>query len=356
MMEAAAGVGLETLFLSARREAGLPAIDSWEGLSIERIGPEFPLLNGTRPLTYLKSVFGYNLALFRALRAKRPFVIHASDIEAMPASALYRLLSNAHLVYNIHDNVAQRYPIPTAARALLNIVEGVFVLAADVTLVPEAFRRNALPPWARAKVKVVRNTPRDLGRAPLPSTDEPIRIFFAGWLDWGRGLAQILDLVAANDDFELVVAGEGAPDVIARIRTNPRTRFLGFLGHGHIMTESAASHIIPALYDPARLINRYAASNKLAEALSLGRPVLINREMMIARDLERYDCTIIVDYASISSVAPRLRAAVRDPDRFRTLSDNARTAYEELYSWDIAQAAMVEALVPEAARRRAGRP
>jgi glycosyltransferase involved in cell wall biosynthesis len=154
----------------------------------------------------------------------------------------------------------------------------------------------------------------------------------------------MLDLVSCNEDFELVVAGEGSPQVIDRVKATPRTRFLGFLPHQDIMGESAAAHIIPALYDPARLINRFAASNKLAEALSLGRPVLINTEMMIARDLAPYDCTLAVDYGAIASVADRLRTAVRDRQRFAALSSNARAAYEALYSWDVAKRAMREAL------------
>jgi glycosyltransferase involved in cell wall biosynthesis len=344
MMHVASESGMGTLFLAARREPGLATTDSWEGLRVERIGPEFALLNGTRAFTYVKSVLLYNFALFRALRRKRPSIVHASDIETMPGSTLYRLTSRTRLIYNIHDNVAQRYSIPAPARAVLNTIEGLFVRMSDVTIVPEVFRRDALPAWARSRVKVVRNTPRDLGRSPLPSTTGPIRIFFGGWLDWGRGLREILDLVARNDDLELVVAGEGSADIITQVKANPRTRFLGFVNHEQIMRESAASHVIPALYDPRRLINRYAASNKLAEALSLGRPVLLNSEMMIARDLAAYDCMIMVDYSAIRDAAPQLRSAVRDPQRFAAISANARAAYEALYSWDSAQAGMREAL------------
>jgi glycosyltransferase involved in cell wall biosynthesis len=344
MMHTASEGGMKTLFLSARREPGLAKTDEWEGMSIERIGPEFPLLNGTRPLVYVTSVLGYNLALFRALRRKQPQLVHASDVETMPASALYRFTSRSRLIYNIHDNVAQRYRLPRFARTVLNSIEGLFVLASDLTLVPEAFRRDALPRWARSKVKVVRNTPRDARPSPVPTSDRPIRIFFGGWLDWGRGLGQLLDLVAQNEDLELVVAGEGSPDVVARLKTNPRTRFLGYIGHEQIMRESAASHIIPALYDPARLINRYAASNKLAEALSLGRPVLINNELMIAGDLQPFDCTIATNYSVIRDVAPQLRAAIRDRERYASLAANARAAYEALYSWDVAQGEMRKAL------------
>ncbi|MGE5563260.1 MAG: hypothetical protein ACM3ZV_08105 [Bacillota bacterium] len=336
--------GLRTLYLGARREPGLSRADVWEGLSVERIGPEFPLLNGTRPLTYVSSVVAYNIALYRALRRTRPAVVHASDIETMPASTIYRLGHQTRLIYNIHDNVAQRYRLPAVIRNLLNVVEGLFVRASDVALVPEGFRRDALPRWARSKVRIIRNTPRDLGRAPLPDPGAPIRIFFGGWLDWGRGLGQLLELVSENADFELVIAGEGSPDVIARVKANPRTRFLGFIGHEQVMRECAASHIIPALYDPRRLINRYAASNKLAEALSLGRPVLINNEMMIARELEPFDCTITTNYSSIRHVAPALRAELLDRKRFTILSNNARSTYEKLYSWDAAKALMHEVL------------
>lgn len=354
MMNVARSAGFEAVFLSARREADLPSEEVIAGHTVRRIGRFFPLVNGSSFFTYLGGVVSYNIASFRALRRHQPGVVHCSDIETMPAVIIHRLFFRIRLIYNIHDNLSERYNLPGWARAILNVIEGVVVLSATVALVPEGFRRESLPRWCRKKVQIVRNTPEDKGRAAPLRENRPIRIFFGGWLDAGRGLHEMLALVRQEPDFFLTIAGEGDPAIISKITSNPRTEYLGFVGHDEIMSETAHSHFVAALYSPHRPINRHAASNKLAEALSLGRPVLVNSEMLIIRDLADYDCLISMPYADIlGHAADKLRdllaASPADTGGQNTVyqqkSDAARRAYEALYDWNTAETAMRAALL-----------
>jgi glycosyltransferase involved in cell wall biosynthesis len=344
MMDVAKAAGFNPIFAGAFREPGLPEWDEWSGHQVVRLGKPFPLLNGRRLLTYVSSVAAYNLALARLLAETQPTIVHCSDVETSFGALAARRLRGQRRIYNIHDNIAQRYQLPAPARWLLNQIEGGIVRSFDIALTPEGFRREALPAWARNKVAVVRNTPRDPGFSPPPPSNEIIRIFFGGWLDWGRGLGAILDLVAENPDFELRVAGEGSPDVIAKLRASPRVTYLGFLDHQAILAETAQAHLIPALYDPARLINRFAASNKLAEALAVGRPILINSEMMIAREFGDSSCVIKAPYSEVVGCADSLRAFVRSSDVYLRACNEARDLYQRLYSWDVAETAMQEAI------------
>ena len=346
MMDEAKQLGFESVFLAARREEGLAEEEVYAGHNVRRIGPFFPLLNGTSGWLYVRSVIGFNLALWSALRATRPALVHCSDIETMPAGILYRWVSGARLIYNIHDNLAQRYNIPRWAQSLLNQFEGFAVRMSSLALVPEEFRRDMLPRWSRGKVSVVRNTPADRGVAPPPAELSPVRLFFGGWLDKGRGLQQLLQLVRDNEDFELTLAGEGSPELVEQIKQTPRTRYLGFVTHEEIMAETARAHVVTALYDPVRPINRFAASNKLSEALSCGRPVLVNSEMVITQSLSEHDCLITVPYAAIGSRAVAEMQAMMADDglRYRAMCAAARRAFEERYTWEKARAAMAAAI------------
>lgn len=359
MMDVAKQSGFETLFLSARREQGLPDMDTSGPHPIRRMGRYFPLLNGRAPHVYVLGVLLFNVALFREFIRLRPALVHCSDIEAMPAAVAYRLIRRCRLIYNIHDNLSERYNIPLWARRVLNVIEGAFVLTASVTLVPEEFRRDTLPRWSRHRVQVVRNTPRDRGVAAMPEASWPIRIFFGGWLDWGRGLRQLLELVGSSQDFYLTIAGEGSPEIVREIENAPKTRYLGFVSHDQVMDETAKCHFVAALYSPHRPINRHAASNKLAEALSLGRPALVNDEMLIVRDLKPYQCLVVMPYERIASdAACVLRSLIADSEglskEYRAMCGAAREAYEKLYSWEVAEAAMRASLFdPTAEERRA---
>lgn len=351
MARVAGELGFEPLFLGALRDRELGRAGEWQGLPIERLGPYFPLLNGRHPWIYLTSVLGYNRALFRQLRRRRPELVHASDIETMPAVALYRSLYRCHLVYNIHDNVAQRYELPSALKAILNVIEGCCVLRSDVTVVPEDFRRNALPAWCRRKVSVVRNTPGDIAFVPPPDLIEGrIRLFFGGWLDWGRGLRALLGIAESNPRVHLRIAGEGSDEIIRDLKSHPAVTYLGFLDQDAVLEETRNSHVVAALYDPARQINRFAASNKLAEALAIGRPVILNAEMKIARQFAGRSCVISGPYAEAVGSWKFVEQLLDDWPSYVRACGEARREYERSYAWPPVHQAMIEALTPRTVR------
>jgi len=334
MMGVASELGYEATFCGAFREEGLEQDEQWGGWHVVRLGRHFPLLSGRRPMLYLTSIFRFNRDLYRFLKRNRPELVHASDIETVPAAILYRMWYGTRLIYNIHDNLAQRYNVPSAFAFLLNVLEGLCVRAADATVVPEDFRRAALPRWCQRKVSIVRNTPEDAGFSAPDLDGETIRIFFGGWLDWGRGLRALITIAEQCADVELRVAGDGAHEIVAQLEDNPRVVYLGFVAHDVVMEETRRCHFVAALYDPARQINRYAASNKLAEALAVGRPVIINSEMQIGRTLSPRNCLVVTDYDKADTLGKELRALRNNREAFLSACDSARQIYEAQYAWE----------------------
>lgn len=334
MMTVARDAGFDPVFVGAFRDKAVLAEDSWEGFPVRRVGRPFPLLNGTRPLTFVRCVLSCNLGYLKMLWQEQPPIVHASDIETTPAAIIYRLTHRCRLIFNVHDNLAQRYSLPGWANGCLNAIEGIAALFSDVTLVPEPFRRTALPSWCRHKIVVIRNLPRDDGpqSPPPPFENGKIRLFYGGWLDWQRGIEALLSL-GQEPDIELRIAGEGAAEIVDRIKQFPQVTFLGFLSSAQVMEETLRSHFVPVLYDPSRVINRFAASNKLAETLSAGRPMILNEEMEIAKDLAGGPGIISVPYSQASGVAPRLRALAADPAGYKLACDAARQLYETHYDW-----------------------
>jgi glycosyltransferase involved in cell wall biosynthesis len=335
MMRVATELGYNCLFLGARREEGTAIEDEWQGWRVRRLGREFPLLNGTRLLVYVRCVIRYNWDLFWTLRRERPALVHASDVETMPASVLYKWIYGTRLICNVHDNISQRYDLPAFTAAILNVAEGLFILGSSITLVPENFRRDALPAWCRRKITVIRNTPVDPGFAP-PSfpTDGKVRILMPSWLDWGRGLRALLELSDKNPRIDLKIAGEGSDEIIAAVKRHRNVTFLGYIENSLVLEETKHCHFVAALYDPSRVINRFAASNKVAEALAVGRPVLVNCEMEVAKGLKGNPCMIAPPYSQSSEIGERLIALVDDCDAYSEACRRARAVYDEFYGWD----------------------
>lgn len=337
MMRVFEECGFETVFMGAFRESGLAREDSWEGRQVLRVGGYFPLLNGRRPFLYARSIIRFARSAYSTLKRLRPKAVHVSDFEASIPVLLLGRIYRVPVVYNIHDNLAQRYRVPGVFSWLLNCLEGMAVRAATVTLVPETFRRDALPSWCRSKVVVVRNTPIDPGYAD-PSALEPAqlrRLMFAGWLDWGRGLREVIDLIEAAPGFSLSLAGEGDQEVRHFAEKHGRVDWLGFLSHSEVIDATRRCGFVAALYDPSRPINRYAASNKIAEGLAVGRPVIVNSELEIVKNLRSYGCILEAPYHEIGQLVPQLQRLVDDAHDYRTMSVAARRAYEDLFDWKV---------------------
>lgn len=334
MMRVATERGYDCVYVGARRDVAMADKEKWDGFPVVRVGRHFPLVNGSRLLTYVGGVLLFNVALLRELARRRPAVLHASDFEAALGCLAYRLIRRVPIIYNIHDNLADRYDLHLVLRRVLNLLEGVVVLLADECVVPEGFRRDALPRWCRARVQVIRNAPVDLGWQEPDLSGDRVRLLYAGWLDEGRGLQGLLDLARAHPWLEVRLAGEGEAALRNRVVASGAT-YLGFLDHAEVMRETAACHFVVALYDPSRPINRAAAPNKLAEALSAARPVLINEEVMVAHAPAVAECVVRVPYAEIPSLADLVRALYFTDGgrRYRVMCQLARGAYESEYDW-----------------------
>jgi len=278
MMHTAQELGYECEFLGAYRETALNKSDTWSDINISRVGRYFPLANGKGMIGYFKGVIVFNYSCFRFLKSVKPAIVHVSDYDSFLGAWLFCRLFASKLIYNIHDNLAQRYPIPRFARAFLNFIEGVFVLGSDVVLVPEQFRKDALPKFSRRNVYVVRNTPEITGDISCDVCSakydaDKIRVFFAGWIEKGRGIDALLTL-AEDSRLDIRVAGNGDADLVDRLKRNSNIQYTWILRScsNHRGNKDSAT-LSMRVYDPVREINIYAAPNKLAEALSCGKPV-----------------------------------------------------------------------------------
>ncbi len=340
MIQVARDLGFQSIFVGAYREKGLSRGDCWGGVRVIRVGPFFPLLNGRRFFLYVTSVFRFWIAVLRELPKLNPAFLHASDFEAAVPCVIYGFFTKCPVIFNIHDNLAARYSLRFAVPRVLNALEGVLARLSDVTVVPEKFRKNLLPGWAQQNVMIVRNSPVDPGvRYPICPAVKPL-IMFAGWLDRGRGLFELIDL-ASTGSIELIVAGEGDPELIAKLRSAKGVRYLGFLDHEEVMRETRNCNYVAAFYDPVRPINRLAASNKIAESLALGIPILVNEEMEISAVLKSADCAVLLPYRSLPGLAEIIKDRVGSGDRYREMCAKARALYEQEYDWEMVRKSML---------------
>lgn len=329
-------LGYETLFVGAYRDIQLKESDVWDDLSVRRVGKYYPMLNGNGFFTYISGVFHYNLSAYKLLREVKPNLIHFSDVESFFAVFLYSIFSKVNTIYNIHDNFGQRYPLPKVINNVLNVFEGLIVKFSTRTIVPEKFRADSLPKFCHKDIDVIKNTPIDPGFSEHEmSSSGNIKIIFAGWLDEGRGIETLLKLAQSNPKFEIHIAGEGSAEIIKRISSVENCLYHGFLNHGEVMDLTKACDFVFAHYSPHRIINVFAAPNKLAEALAVGRPVILNSETNVSKPVIEYDCGIVTPYGDLKSLEKKILFLLNNRPVYKDMCRRSRELFEKNYSWEV---------------------
>jgi glycosyltransferase involved in cell wall biosynthesis len=202
-------------------------------------------------------------------------------------------------------------------------------------MVPEKFRASALPRFCQDKIVVVRNTPVDPGFSPnINFKFEKINVVFAGWLDEGRGIETLLNLAEMDPKFQIHVAGEGSKKVLDKILKLDNCHYYGFLNHKQVLDLTKNCDFVFAHYSPHRKINIFAAPNKLAESLAVGRPVIINSEALVSKNVSHYSCGLVTPYNDTKQLHNKILELCENHEEYESVCANARRLFEREYSWE----------------------
>lgn len=146
-------------------------------------------------------------ALWRAGRTLTPVdVVHANDLDTLPAGVALARRSRARLVYDAHELYSEfESPAPRIARRLLVVLERGLARRADAIVTVSDGVADELRGRLRLRERplVVSNAPAVAEIRPLAVSEGPVRAVYQGGLGPGRGLD---DLLAAADAREVELA------------------------------------------------------------------------------------------------------------------------------------------------------
>ena len=330
-------LGKNAVYLGAIREEGLKYEDAVNEISVYRVGKFYPMLNGKSLLTYIWGTLAFNFSAFKFLVKTRPSIVHISDVESFLAGFFYKLIYRKKSIYNIHDNLAQRYPLPDSINSILNFIEGVIVSLCDASMAPEDFRVKALPVFCQKKVTVVRNSPKNVDafdEIDIDSTSD-IVVVYSGWIDEKRGVTSLLNIADKIPQVKIIVVGEGDPSLIRKIVQHPKCEFKGYVSYKDSIELLEKAHFVYIHYSPERIINRFAAPNKLSESLAVGRVPIVNSEIVLSDKVKSNSCGIVTDYGDEEALMKEILAVAGDNDCYRKMCVRGRELFDEEYSWDV---------------------
>jgi glycogen(starch) synthase len=295
------------------------------------------LLRELRGLYRLARLGKRTLALVRSGRTIGGVdVVHANDLDALPAAYLLAKESGSRLVYDAHELYTEFDPDPPRiASAVLALVEGTLARRADATITVSEPIAHELRARLGVEPLVVLNAPELDEREPVEPPEGPLRAIYQGAFGTGRPLDDLLAGIRAAPSVRLTLRvsrstrerlqRELPPDLVARTAVEeplPPDRVL----------DGLRGHHVGLLFDRPLTRNAELSSpNKLYEYLMAGLAVVAPRLPGLAF-LEEEQLGVLYDADAPEAMGAALERLAADRARVGELRANARRAAVERYN------------------------
>lgn len=300
-------------------------------------GTRFHLLNHEVPLgrSTLGAQFRFTRFALRQVRAISPDVLYAVNednvLRALPLFKRYY----KHLVCDFYDSHADRFSEKSfVVRWPIQAVSQFCKSLSERLVVTDHLRCERLGKY-RKKATIIGNVPEDPGGHL--SQDFPtgkIKILVTGAMSQSRGLEQILRAVERNPDMRIIAAGRAsdayAEDVFLK---HEQVEYQGVVTPLESLELAASCDAIFAYYAPTSQNHIYASPNKLFDAMSVGRPVIINSEVKMSQLAADTSVGLLSPYEDIDCLDSLLKSLPERRDNLPHFAKAARKCYVEDYSW-----------------------
>ncbi len=272
----------------------------------------------------------------RAAASLHPDVIHAIDFDtAWPARVAARF-TGARIVYDIFDFYSEMIlaDLPGFLRRYLARAERRMVGRADLVILPDARRASQFGDVTPRRLVEILNVPEDHRISVEPSPQ--FTVFYGGMIAKDRGLIDLM-VACESTGAKFIVAGHGPDEatLLPQIESSPASMYLGTIPYEDVLRQTAACHLVGALYDPAIPNNRLAAPNKVYEAMMLAKPVLVAEGTAIADLVRTLDSGRVVPYGDRAAIRNAFEELMLSPRLCDELGARGRTAFERGYNWSV---------------------
>lgn len=274
-------------------------------------------------------------------------IIHAFDLDTGLAAKKAAKKFKKKLCYHILDfYAASRFKEDGFAYKIIATVEHRVINRADATIVCTEERKKQIKGSKPKKTEVIHNTPGYISLSEIEKGDlnsDRIKLVYAGSLEDIRLIREMLEVVSEDDRFELHIGGYGLIEehVKKSAEKCDRITFYGKLPYKKVLALEAACDIMTAIYKPGIANHKYAAPNKLYEAMMLKKPVIMCKDTGWDEVLKKENTGILIEYSK-EGLKEGLLYLADKKNEWETMGENAHRLYHEKYSWDIMSRRLIE--------------
>jgi hypothetical protein len=183
----------------------------------------------------------------------------------------------------------------------IGIFESAVYCLASIVIIPDFSRSSFIKFLPKSKLRVIPNLISNNHKNTWnPSSIKSVLI--CGWLDKTRGFDIFFKLVKIFPQLNFIIVGEVKPELMAMILDTGNITYHHHMPHSDMLKIMSMCSVNFAFYDPSILINIYAQPQKIFDSLSMGVPLLVNSEMLIAKELIKNHACLSAPYNDISAL------------------------------------------------------
>lgn len=319
------------------------------GIKVKRISGKKPRAGNHRK-SQLSALIKASSQMFSMIKMmvsvarSKPDIIHAHDIEVLPAARFASKLSGALLVYDAHEISTSREGFQSL-RKWIGWIEKKLMPKANATITTTEMRAKFFSrAYCIPRPTVLQNRPLYYElRTSTRIRDElnlkqawPI-VLYQGGLQAGRGLEMFVRAAQAIDNAYFVLIGSGRlednlKELVRELDISYKVKFIPMVPLSELPDYTASANIgVQPLQNTC--LNHYSTdSNKLFEYVLAGLPVVATNFPEISKIVNQYQVGLLTD-ESLEGLISAIKKLVSEPQLREKYKENALKARREL-SWE----------------------
>jgi glycosyltransferase involved in cell wall biosynthesis len=285
----------------------------------------------------------YNTRLFFYLLFNRFDILHANDLDTLPANFLASKLKRKPLIYDSHEYFTEVPEItnrPVVKKSWELVEKLMFPRVSRVITVNSSIAGIYEKKYGK-KVHVVRNVPEKLpvnmkGMPPsywnLPENKKLVILQGAG-INRDRGAEEAVMSMAYIENTVLIIAGDGdivpgLKKLVEKNRLTEKVYFIPRMPYEKLIQLTSACDCGLSLDKDSNLNYRFSLPNKLFDYIIAGIPVLGSSLPEVKAIIEKYEIGIITESHDPETIAAKLKFLLFNSPKNKWRQNLARAAGE----------------------------
>lgn len=262
-------------------------------------------------------------------------IVHCHDFDTMKVGIYLKKRLKIKLVYDIHDLYESFLENNKILQKIIRNIDIMYCKKADhLIIVNDEFKNKKQIKGKRTTT--IMNTPEETKIEIRPIKSD---YFYAGNLTQARNMEFIFE---ANKKLKhkIIIAGEGP--LLRQYKQkyeNEYNLFLGKISTEEVELKTSETKIIIAPYDPKYPNNKLATPNKLFEAMKYGKPVLVSKNTVMAKIVEKEKCGETFTYGSKKEFIEKTN---KINENYKQYSKKSKELFSTKYSWNIMEARLLD--------------